>query len=95
MTYIKKSHQVVLHDAAGIIEKRKKTLNKTEKVQYEAFCDFLDEIDSENRTISDRNAERMREFRSTPEGKERNREIQRKAMKRYYDKKKAQKQEQQ
>ena len=88
MTYIKQSHQIILHDAAGIIEKRKDTLNSVEKIQYKAFCGFLEDIEQENKIIANKTKERMREYRSDPRTAEKRRQETREAVRRYRERQK-------
>lgn len=76
MTYIKKAHQAVLHDADKIIERRKDTLNRVETKQYEAFKDFLEEIEDENAKLSEKAVLSTRKYSQSEKGKASNRERQ-------------------
>lgn len=91
MTYIKQSHRVILHDAASIIDRRKDTLNSIEKIQYKAFCGFLDDIEKENKIIANRTKEKMREYRSNPSTAEKRKQETREAVRRYRERQKANK----
>jgi hypothetical protein len=73
MTYLKNEHIQTLHDVKNIIEKRKDTLDNAETTQYKTFCNVLDDISSDVKRSAEISRERMRKYRSTPEGREKNR----------------------
>jgi hypothetical protein len=73
MTYLKNEHIQTLHDVKNIIEKRKDTLDNAESTQYKDFCHVLDDISSDVKRSAEISRERMRKYRSTPEGREKNR----------------------
>lgn len=73
MTYLKNEHMQALRDVKDIVEKRKDTLDDTETTQYNTFCHVLDDISSDVKRSAEISKERMRKYRSTPEGKEKNR----------------------
>lgn len=91
MTFIKKKDLETLQQVRTVLEGKRAGMTASETRTLEEFCSLLDSIETENETIKKRTRENMRKYRSTPEGKEKDRIRQQKASRNYYQKKKAQK----
>ena len=89
MTFIKKKDLETLQQVRTVLEGKRADMTASEARTLEEFCSLLDSVETENETIKKRTRESMRKYRSTPEGKEKDRIRQKKASRNYYQKQKA------
>lgn len=76
MAYVKKAYQEALANVRAMLETRKDTFTAEEEAQFSLFCDYLQEIETENAAIFDRQRDQGKEYSKTERAKELNRKKQ-------------------
>lgn len=89
MAFIKKQDVETLRKAHALLVENMEYLMQDDLQIVADFSNLLDKIDDEKEALTVKARENMRKYRSTPEGREKDRIRQKKANHNYYQKKKA------